>query len=76
MPVKPIGKRLCDHMMKAKASPKVTAVKQEQRWQRESDLRTLREAEAVRADKARLAGARAEAQAQMKALGRVAKGDK
>jgi hypothetical protein len=43
----------------------------EKKWQRERDLRTLREAEELKADKGRLDGAKAEAKAQMDALAKV-----
>ena len=41
---------------------------QDRQWERESDLRTLRDAAKIRKDPKRLAGAKAEAKAQMKDL--------
>jgi len=48
------------------------SLKQEREWRAESDLRTLREAEAIRADPSRVRYAQKIAQKEMKALERVA----
>jgi hypothetical protein len=48
------------------AQPRMTA--QDRKWQAESDLRTLAEAETIRTNKARLGAARAEAKRQTKAI--------
>ena len=53
--------------------PSAEQRKQEQRWRAESDLRTLREAEQVRSDPARVRLAKQVAQEEMRALQRVAK---
>ena len=43
----------------------------DKQWEREQDLRTLKKAEELKNDKARLAGAHAEAEKQMDALAKV-----
>lgn len=59
---------MCGSMTKA------SAVKQEREWRAESDLRSLKEAEDVRRDRARLSAARRIAQKQMVGLRRIAGG--
>ncbi len=48
------------------AQPRMTA--QERKWQAQSDLNTLTEAERIRADRSRLSAARSEANKQTKAI--------
>jgi hypothetical protein len=52
------------------------ARKQEAQWRAESDLRTLREAEQIRADRARLRGATRMASAELKALEAITRRNK
>jgi hypothetical protein len=52
------------------------ARKQEAQWRAESDLRTLREAELIRADRARLRGATRMASAELKALEAITRRNK
>jgi hypothetical protein len=49
---------------------------QEEKWQAEADLRTLREVEAIRADKGRLSRAEKLAKDELAALKKVANGSK
>lgn len=46
---------------------------EEKRWERESDLRALQEAEKVKSDPARFRGAQREAAAQQRALAKITK---
>lgn len=52
---------------------KLSQLAMDNRWQVEGDVRTLREAQEVMADKKRLAAAKAEAERQIKQLEPVAK---
>jgi len=52
-------------------SPAAVSAAQERKWRAESDLRTLTEAAAIRADKQRVAAAKREAEAQVKALSKA-----
>jgi len=56
-------------MAKAIAAPRMSAM--ERRWQAESDLRTLKEAQEIQANRARRTAASSEAKKQMSALQKI-----
>lgn len=58
--------------MKKKAANSIAPIADDDKWRAESDLRTLRDAEEIRMDKARVARAQSVARDQMKALSKVA----
>ena len=49
-------------------TPRKSAAAQERQWQARSDLQTIQSAQAIQADKSRMAAAQKEAAAQVKAL--------
>jgi hypothetical protein len=55
----------------AKASVMVSMGSQEKKWQAQDDLRTLQRAREIEANRTRLAAAKREADAQLKALKQV-----
>lgn len=55
------------------ATRKESDAAREARWQAEQDLRTLQEAEKIKADKSRVSGAQKMANEQIKTLATVAK---
>lgn len=57
---------------RAVPSPRMSA--QDKKWQAESDLRSLREVEAIRGDKPRMKAAQSMAQKEMSALKKISKG--
>lgn len=57
-----------------RASTAMSSAAQERKWQAESDLRTLKSAAEIQADKSRVKAAQNEAQNQMRALQNVTKG--
>jgi hypothetical protein len=59
---------------KSKGSTIPSPVAMDNRWRAESDLRTLRDAEEIKADSSRVRAAKSEAKKQMNALSKVAGG--
>lgn len=53
---------------------KVTAISEDKKWRVESDLRTIREANEIMADKSRMAAAKKMAAEDVKSLERIKKG--
>lgn len=54
-------------------TPRKSAAAQEAQWQARTDLQTIQQAQAIQADKRRLAAAQKEAAAQVKALQSLSK---